>query len=148
MVIETFHQNGSVSAETLCLDLDGIFLATRPLAQQLTACTGVAVADTATCNINSLSANAMRKALPSALKLVAHYLRELKVTHGNNTMLTHAVQFFHKEKDVALEAMNDLASLADSTKASLDAANEASSRSDNELRSANERGKWSRITTI
>lgn len=94
-----------------------------------------------TWDINKLGDDAKQQAVKLALMLAAHCKRLSEATDGDGAVLDLAAEGAHQEKAIFQDAMQRLAALADSTKASLDAADKASARSDSALRTANEKSK-------
>lgn len=117
------------------------FIVTRQLTEQLQACAGVAFEPMGTWDINKLGDDAKQQAVKLALMLAAHCKRLSEATDGDGAVLDLAAEGAHQEKAIFQDAMQRLAALADSTKASLDAADKASARSDSALRTANEKSK-------
>lgn len=89
-----------------------------------------------------LSDRTKQKALTIALKLIAQFAGELSVANENIEGVELELDAANRESTLRLNAMQKLAALADSSKASLDAAIEPSVRSDIALRNATEKSKW------
>lgn len=117
-------------------------IAAHHLSQELQACTGVAVERADTICVESLSDGAKQKALELALRIAARYARVMEVTSIESKLLSHSKEFNEKVKMTYLNAIDELTSLADSAKVSLDAANEASALSERALHTANQKGTW------
>ncbi|KAH7698847.1 hypothetical protein AAVH_34054, partial [Aphelenchoides avenae] len=113
----------------------------RQLVEQLQACTAAANSEQADFwNIDKLSDDEKQKALMLAMKLAAQYKREQEAASDDGeALIKNHMQFLEESKNIYRKAARELATLADSTKVSLDAASEACARSDKALRTANEK---------
>ncbi|KAH7715367.1 hypothetical protein AAVH_17252 [Aphelenchoides avenae] len=109
------------------------------LASQLEEIIGVTVYDMGSIYAEILSDRTKQKALTIALKLIAQFAGELSVANENIEGVELELDAANRESTLRLNAMQKLAALADSSKASLDAAIEPSVRSDIALRHANEK---------
>ncbi|KAH7687870.1 hypothetical protein AAVH_40577, partial [Aphelenchoides avenae] len=112
---------------------------THRLAQELQACTGIDIHHADSICVENLSDSSKQRALELALNLAARYLRTVEVIRMESKLLTHNREFSEKARTAYVCALTELADLADSTKASLDAASKECLRCESALRTANEK---------
>ncbi|KAH7693488.1 hypothetical protein AAVH_39476 [Aphelenchoides avenae] len=116
------------------------FVVKRQLVDQLQACTAAANSGQADVWIDKLNDGEKKEALVLAMKLAAQYKREQDAASDDGeAMIKNHMKFLEESKNTYRKAAKDLAALADSAKASLDAATEACARSDKALQPANEK---------
>lgn len=116
-----------------------IFLVTNHLKQQLQACSGFDVSHADTWSTENLDEDAKQKTMLLTHMLNAQYARQLQVSGDYLQLYMHSAAFAERERTVHESTMEKLAAQADFMKSSLDAANQASARSESAFRSANKR---------